>query len=116
MDQILIRGLRELAVIGVLPEEQVRAQPIEINIDLDVDLAKAGGSDDLDDTVNYGELAEEIRRVVTTERYALLERLAQRIAEVCRDDSRVARCVVELRKLRPPIAAQADYVAVRVER
>ena len=54
--------------------------------------------------------------MVTTERYALLERLADRIATLCRDDARVTRCVVELRKLRPPIAAQADYVAVRVER
>ena len=50
MDQIRIRGLRELAVIGVLPEEQVRAQPIEIDVDLDVDLRAAGVSDDLDDT------------------------------------------------------------------
>lgn len=116
MDRILIKGLRELAIVGVLPEEHVRPQPIEVDIELQVDLRAAGASDDLDDTVNYGTLAESVRRLLSTERHELLERLAARIAELCREDPRVVGCTVELRKLRPPIGAQADYVAVRVER
>ena len=116
MDRIVIKGLRELAIVGVLPEEHVRPQPLEVDIELLVDLTAAGASDDLADTVNYGTLAESVRRTLTTERYELLERLAARIAELCREDERVQGCVVELRKLRPPIGAQAEYVAVRVER
>ena len=50
---IVIAGLRELGVHGVLPEEQSRPQPFEVDVELEVDLAPAGQSDDLDDTVDY---------------------------------------------------------------
>ena len=52
------RGLRALGVHGVLPEEQVRPQPFEVDVELIVDLAAAAASDRLDDTVDYGAVAE----------------------------------------------------------
>lgn len=115
-DRIEIVGLRELGVHGVLPEEQVRAQPFEVDVALDVDLTSAGDSDALDDTVDYGELADAIARVVRTERYALLERLAARIADVCTHDERVQHVTVTVRKLRPPVAVIVDHVAVTITR
>jgi dihydroneopterin aldolase len=54
--------------------------------------------------------------VVADEHHQLLERVAARIAEVCRADARVNGVVVEVRKLQPPIAGQIDYVGVRIER
>ncbi|HEX5616417.1 MAG TPA: dihydroneopterin aldolase [Acidimicrobiia bacterium] len=116
MDRILISGLRELGVHGVLPEEQVRPQPFEVHVELHVDVHAAGASDALDDTVDYGAVCAAISRVVSSERHQLLERLATRIAEVCLADSRVQGVVVEVRKLRPPLAAVLDHVAVRIER
>jgi dihydroneopterin aldolase len=116
VDRILVAGLRELGVHGVLPEEQARPQPFEISVELHVDLAKAGASDDLADTVDYGSVCDAVRNVVSKESYHLLERLAQRIAEVCTTDPRVSGVVVEVRKLHPPVPAQVDHVAVRIER
>ena len=116
MDRILIAGLREMGVHGVLAEEQNRPQPFQVDLELLVDLAPAGTSDALDDTVDYGVLCDAVRRVVADEHYQLLERLAARIADVCREDSRVNGVVVEVRKLQPPIAGQIDYVGVRIER
>ena len=116
MDRILISGLRELGVHGVLPEEQVRPQPFEVDVELLVDVSAAGGSDELDDTVDYGAVCEAVSRIVSSEQYRLLERLATRIAEVCRADPRVVGVVVEVRKLHPPVRALIDHVAVRVER
>ncbi|HEY1737092.1 MAG TPA: dihydroneopterin aldolase [Acidimicrobiia bacterium] len=116
MDRILVPGLRVLGVHGVLPEEQVRAQPFEVDFELHVDLAAAGQSDDLADTVSYADVIDGVRRVVADERYALLERLAARIAEVCKEDPRVTGVVVEVRKLRPPVPAEVAHVAVRIER
>jgi dihydroneopterin aldolase len=52
---------------------------------------------------------------VKSERYYLLERLATRIAEVCRVDERVTGVVVTIRKLHPPVRAMVDHVAVRIE-
>src|SRR3954452_18715560 len=113
MDKILISGLRELGVHGVLPEEQVRPQPFEVDVELQVELASAAASDDLADTVDYAAVADAVREVVRNEHYALLERLAGRIAEVCRRDDRVLSVTVTVRKLRPPVAAMLDHVAVR---
>ena len=116
MDRILISGIRELGVHGVLPEEQLRPQPFEIDVELLVDIAAAGESDALEDTVDYSDVCDAVSRVVSSERYQLLERLASRIVEVCRADPRVVGAVVEVRKMHPPVRALVDYVAVRVER
>ncbi|MCZ7535357.1 MAG: dihydroneopterin aldolase [Acidimicrobiia bacterium] len=116
MDRILIRGLRESGVHGVLPEEKERPQPFEVDVELSVDLARAGGSDDLQDTIDYAAICEAVSRVISTERHELIERLAERIAQVCGGDARVRGIVVEVRKLEPPVAAALDHVAVRIER
>lgn len=105
-----------MGIHGVLPEEQSRAQPFEVDVELSADLAVAGKSDLLDDTIDYAGVTEAIVRVITGERHQLLERLATRIAEVCKDDPRVSRVIVTVRKMRPPVAAIADHVAVRIER
>ena len=115
MGTIVIKGLRELGVHGVLPEEQTRPQPFEVDVELTVDVSSAGQSDALDDTVDYSAVAEAVSRVVTSERYFLLERLAMRIGEVCRVDERVTGVSVTVRKLHPPVRAMVDHVAVRIE-
>ena len=115
MGRIVIAGLRELGVHGVLPEEQTRPQPFEVDVELSVDLSSAGDSDDIKDTVDYSAVSEAISRVVRSERYQLLERLATRIAEVCRQDERVTNVIVTVRKLHPPVRAMVDHVAVRIE-
>ncbi len=112
----MINGIRELGVHGVLPEEQTRPQPFEVDVELCVDLTKAGETDELDDTVDYAAVCEAVSRVVSSEQYRLIERLATRIAEVCCADPRVQRAVVEVRKVHPPVRAMLDHVAVRIER
>jgi len=116
VDRILISGLREMGVHGVLEEEQHREQPFGVDVELLVDLAAAGESDALADTVDYGALCSAVSRIVAQEHYQLLERLAERIAEVCRADPRVRGVVVEVRKLEPPVQARVDHVGVRIER
>ena len=116
VDRILISGLREMGVHGVLAEEQERAQPFRVDLELLVDLAPAGASDSLADTVDYGAVCAAVRRVVADEHHQLLERLAARIAEVSCADPRVQGVVVEVRKLQPPVAGLIDHVGVRIER
>jgi dihydroneopterin aldolase len=116
VDRILISGIRELGVHGVLPEEQTRPQPFEVDLELFVDLAPAGVTDELSDTVDYGAICEAVSKIVSSEHYQLLERLATRIGEVCRADPRVQRVVVEVRKMEPPVRAAVGWVGVRVER
>src|SRR3954453_22047923 len=129
MDCIRIDGLRELGIHGVLPEEQTRPQPFEIDVELHVDLTTASESDKLDDTVDYGAVCEAISRVVSSERYALLERLAgglaggragsrpgARVAEVGAAEPGVHRVHDPGHKLPPPVRAMVDHVAVSIHR
>jgi dihydroneopterin aldolase len=115
-DTIELRGLRAAGYCGVLPEEQVRPQPFEVDLDVGADLSAAGRSDDLADTLDYGALAAAIERVITTERFALLERLAARLTEVVLADDRVEWVTVVVRKLRPPVPQLLDTSAVRITR
>lgn len=115
-DLIELRGLRASGICGALPEEQVRAQPLEVDLKVYADLAAAGRTDDLDDTVDYGSLADAVERVITTERFVLLERLAERLAEVVLADERVDAVTVAVRKLRPPVPQQLTTSGVRITR
>lgn len=115
-DRIELRGLRAVGTHGALPEEQERKQPFEVDVDLQADLSVAGRSDRLDDTVDYGAVAAAVERVVTTERYSLLERLAERIAEELLSDARVERVTVTVRKVRPPVPVDITSTAVRITR
>jgi dihydroneopterin aldolase len=116
-DRIELRGLRVVGYVGVLEEEQRRAQPFEVDLDVYADLRAAGLSDDLTDTVDYGAITEAAARVVETERHRLLERVVDRIAEVIlAEHPGVDRVTVTIRKLRPPIAHDIDTSAVRVTR
>jgi FolB domain-containing protein len=115
-DVIELRGLRVMGVCGVLPEEQVRAQPLLVDLDVVADLSAAGRSDDLADTLDYGAIADEVSRVVGAERFALLERLATRISEVVLADERVRSVRVVVRKLRPPVPQLLDTSGVRITR
>lgn len=115
-DQIQLRGLRAMGVHGSLPEEQARAQPFEVDLDVELDLSPSGTSDDLDDTVDYAALCDATVRVVTTERFRLMEALAERIASVVGADDRVQSVRVHVRKLRPPVAVDLRSAGVQITR
>lgn len=115
-DRIEIRGLLVTTVIGVLPHERAAQQPIRIDLDLFVDLADAGHSDDLGDTANYGDVAEQVAAIARGANDLLLERLAERIAAMVLSIDRVDAVDVTVTKLRPPIPEQLESTAVRIHR
>ncbi len=115
-DRIELRGLVAAGYCGALPEEQQRPQPLEVDLDLHLDLSAATASDDIADTVDYGALCSIVERVIVTERFTLLERLAERLAEVSLADDRARAVAVTVRKLRPPVAQQLATAGVHIER
>jgi len=117
-DRIELRGLRVLGRHGVLPEEQARSQPFEVDLDLTVDLAPAASSDRLADTVDYAAVVDAVGRVVAgPPSVQLLEALAGAVASsVLAADARVAAVTVALRKLRPPLPHDLATVGVRITR
>lgn len=115
-DVVELRGLRVVGRHGVLDEEKDRDQPFEVDLDVEASLGAAGASDELVDTVDYGRLVADVAAVVAGERFALLERLAERIAEVVMADHRVDGVTVAVRKLRPPVPFDLATAGVRLTR
>jgi 7,8-dihydroneopterin aldolase/epimerase/oxygenase len=116
-DVIELRGLRLAGVVGVLPHEQTQPQPLEVDVDLRLDLAAAGQTDSLDDTADYGAMCDVAEHVVTSRSYALLEALAENLAAaLLAADGRVEAVTVAVRKLRPPVSQQLSTSGVRITR
>jgi dihydroneopterin aldolase len=115
-DSIALRGIRVFAHHGVLPEEAVDGQVFVIDLVLRMDLAPPGRSDDLEETVDYGELARRVHDVVARERWDLIERVAERVAEVILTDPRVKETEVTVHKPDAPVTVPFDDVAVTLVR
>ena len=116
-DVIELRGLHLSAIVGVLPHEREQPQPLELDLDVVLDLAAAGASDALEDTVDYGALCDEVERVVLDSRCALLEALAERVAgALLAADGRITGVTVAVRKLRPPVPQPLSTSGVRITR
>lgn len=115
-DLILVSGLRALGIHGVLPEEKDRAQPFRVDLEIEADLAIAGRSDRLVDTIDYSHLARSVTSVVEDRSFDLLERLAQVIAETVLTIQAVRAVTVSVTKLRPPVAVDLASVGVRITR
>lgn len=101
---------------GVLPEEQARSQPFEVDLRLEADLTVAAGSDRLEDTVDYSLVTEAVARTVELESYRLLEKLADRIAGICLSLRAVTAVEVTVRKLRPPVPVHVASIGVTLRR
>ncbi|MEM7141304.1 MAG: dihydroneopterin aldolase [Actinomycetota bacterium] len=114
-DVIQLRGLRLMCICGALAEEQDRRQPYEFDLDLVCDL-DATISDDLAETVNYGEALDRIEAVTANETFQLFERMGERIAEEMLEFDRVRAVTIEIRKLRPPVAQDLASSGIRITR
>ena len=80
-DEIFIQQLVVETIIGVLPNERVTRQPIELDIVLMTDISVAAESENLADTLNYAAIATGISDYVKTTQFQLIETLAESIVK-----------------------------------
>lgn len=81
MDKIQLTGIRCYGYTGALPEEQILGQWFEVDVTLWLNLAIAGESDALGDTLDYRSVIEAVQQLIKTSKFNLLEKLATTIAE-----------------------------------
>lgn len=115
-DRIELKGIEVLARHGVLDHEKREPQIFRIDLTVYLDLAGAGASDDLADTVDYGRLAQDTHDLVAGESHELIESVAHRIATRVLSEPRVERVVVTVHKPEAPIPLKFEDVAVTVDR
>ena len=116
LDRIELRGLRALGICGALAHEQEQPQPFEVDLTVFADLAPAGRSDQLDDTVDYGDLAVVVEAIVSEGRFTLVEAMAEAIATAALAHHLVQEVTVTVRKLRPPVPVELSTTGVTIHR
>lgn len=109
MTKIFVTGLKLEAEIGVYPHERGRAQPLVVDVELDVPSA---GVERLRDTVNYEMVAKAAREVAAQGHIVLVESFAEQLARACLADDRVTRARVRVEK---PLALAPEAAGAGVE-
>ena len=116
LDRIQVTGLRAYGYHGVFPEERRDGQEFRADVVLWVDTRPAAASDDVLDTVHYGEVSEAVVAVLGGEPVNLVERLAQRIADAVLAFAGVQRVTVTVHKPDAPITVPFDDVTITITR
>ena len=115
-DRLAVRGLAIHGHHGVFEHERRDGQEFVIDLVLGVDTRVAARSDDLQDTVDYGTLVDDVRTAVADDPVDLIETLAQRIADVCLRNALVDTVEVTVHKPHAPIQATFEDVALTINR
>jgi 7,8-dihydroneopterin aldolase/epimerase/oxygenase len=115
-DRIALRGLRAHGRHGVYDFERERGQMFRVDAVLELDTRPAAAGDDLDRTVNYAELAQQLYAVLSGEPVNLLETLAQRLADVCLASPLVGAVEITVHKPQAELGVPFDDVTVSIRR
>lgn len=98
---------------GVMQEEHRMGGRFEVDVSMEVDFAQAARQDALEDTVDYEEIYNLVERIVTENRFFLIEKLAYLIAHEVISEQELAREVeVTVRKPNPPVGGTLDRAEV----
>ena len=115
-DVIRLVGMSFYGYHGVTAAEKETGRVFEVDCELETDLAEAGHSDSISDTVDYSEVYAIVRDTVEGTAFALLEGLAHELAVLILDKFPVYRVTLKVRKLQPPLAGQVKHIEVEVTR
>jgi dihydroneopterin aldolase len=116
LDRIALRGLRARGHHGVYEFERQRGQEFVVDVVLEIELSAAAASDNVADTVHYGELADRLISIVSGPPVNLIEALAERLAAACLADPRVQSVEVTVHKPSAPIPHPFTDVSVTLRR
>ena len=116
IDEITLTGVRAFGHHGVFAEERREGQEFVVDTTLYVSTAQAAASDDVADTVHYGEVAERIVELVGRDPLNLIEGVAARIADDLLARDGVKMVAVTVHKPQAPITVPFADVSVTIRR
>ena len=115
MDKILIRDLAVTTIVGTLEKERVTPRTVLFNLELALNLAPAGRSDDLCCSVNYQQVARRLTELGRESKFFLIEALAERACALILEEFPAVE-TVKLTLDKPGALSEAASVAVSIER
>jgi len=116
MDRIRLVNMTFYGYHGVSEAEKETGRRFEVDCELAIDLAEAGKTDQLTNTIDYTAVFEIIADIVQNKSFSLLEGLALNLAEAVLDNFPIIEATIRVRKLIPPISGHVDYIEVEVTR
>jgi len=114
MDLIFIEGFSGQTVIGIHESELHRPQPLVIDLHAGVPHARACDTDRIADTIDYGVVAQRLRRLLVEHRHALLEAFAENIADILIEE--FGARWVRVKVVKPRKFDDVAAVGVQIER
>lgn len=114
MDIVFIEQLSVITTIGVYDWEQTIEQKLVFDIEMGWDNRAAAKSDDVNDCLSYADISEAVVSHVEGQRFALVERVAEEVAELLL--SRFNSPWVRIKVSKPGAVARAANVGVVIER
>jgi len=115
MDKIIIKNIRCHGILGINPEERINKQPILVNITMQADTQVAASSQNINDAVNYFEVAMVVKHFVENAAALLVETLVNDLAEMILEQYETVESV-KVRVEKPEAVEFADSVGVEVVR
>ena len=115
-DSITLTGLRASGFHGVFEHERENGQEFVIDVTVWLDVADAASNDDLDRTIHYGVLAEQVVGAVERDPVDLIETVAERVAAVVLEHRAATSVRVTVHKPSAPISVRFTDVAVTITR
>ena len=117
MDQITIEKLTVFGNHGVYPEENKLGQKFLVSLVLYTDTRKAGLNDELENSINYGDVSQYVRQFFEENTFKLIERVAEKLAEgLLLRYSLLEKVDVKIEKPWAPIAIPVESVGVEISR
>ncbi len=115
-DRLIIERLEFQGYCGVSEAEREAPQPMAVDLELSLDMALAAAADDLARTVDYLKVAEQVLAIVQTQRFHLLETMAERLAQAILSEFPVAEVTLWVRKLKPPVKGVRESTGAKITR
>ncbi|MGN0482283.1 MAG: 2-amino-4-hydroxy-6-hydroxymethyldihydropteridine diphosphokinase [Lachnospiraceae bacterium] len=117
MDQIKIENLEVFANHGVYPEENRLGQKFLVSALMETDTRQAGQTDELEKSINYGEVAHCISKEMGAQTYQLIEAVAEHLAKTLLDTYDLLKKVtIEVKKPWAPVGLPLESVSVKITR
>jgi len=113
-DTVFVRDLEARAIIGIHDWEREKRQTLLIDLDMACDARAAAENDDIEHAVNYRSAAKAVMKLTEESAFYLVETLAERIAELLRQEFRVPWVRVRVRK--PGAVRFSREVGIEIER
>ncbi|MDX1763654.1 MAG: dihydroneopterin aldolase [bacterium] len=115
-DRIMIEGIGFYGYHGDLPQERDLGQPFRVDVELVLDCAKAGKSDQIENTIDYGAVVRRVVEIGEQEQFHLIEALAERLAAVILTEFTPDEVSIAVTKPHSPIPFTVENVGIKIRR